>query len=45
MSTVPAPSAHEQLDYLGKLQRVLNEGRFVSSLKFATRRLMITRRR
>ena len=35
MSSTRTPSAAEQLDFLGKLQRILNEGQFVASYKYA----------
>ena len=31
----PLPSAAKQLDFLNNLQRILNEGLFVASYKFA----------
>lgn len=31
----PAPTAQEQLDFLGKIERLLSQGRFTSTYKFA----------
>ena len=35
MADETTPSAAEQLEFLGKLQRILNEGQFVASYKYA----------
>jgi hypothetical protein len=33
--STPAPTAQQQLDFLGKIERLLSEGRFTSTYKFA----------